>query len=77
MVAELQHQIDLFEARLKALLCDYPDDFDFWPEFVQVGNEAEAGVFAEHLPAFQEAMVSVLQRLGKLPSTRRMNGIVH
>jgi hypothetical protein len=66
MVADLQHQIDALELRLRALIREYPEEAAFWPEFAQAASEAEARVFAEHLPTFQDAMVSLLRRLGKL-----------
>ena len=66
MVADLQHQIDAFEVRLRRLVHDYPDDADFWPEFAEAASEAEARIFAEQRPTFQDATVSLLRRFGKL-----------
>jgi hypothetical protein len=69
MVADLQHQIDAFKAKLELLIRTYPDDADFWPAFAAAASEAEERVFAEHLPTFQDAMVSLLRRSGKLRSS--------
>lgn len=66
MLADLRHQIDAFAATLEALIRDYPSDADFWPEFAQAASEAQARVFAEQRRTFQDAVVSLLRRHGKL-----------
>lgn len=61
--------LDRFEATLRQLTLDFPEEADFWPAFAACANELESTSPLDFRDYVRDSIVRMLRKLGRLPAT--------
>lgn len=61
--------LDRFEATLRQLSVDHPEEADFWPAFASHANELEWSSPLEFRDYVRDSIVRMLRKVGRLPAT--------
>jgi predicted DNA-binding transcriptional regulator YafY len=61
--------LDRFEAKLRQLTLEHPDEADFWPAFASHANELESTSPLDFRDFVRDSIIRMLRRIGRLPAT--------